>query len=160
MLLTDLDLREVIESVWTSMLGYNITLVDAALEFASSENVMVGCVQITGSWEIAALVHMPETLAIDVAATMFGMAPDELSADEVRDALGEMANMIGGNIKGMLPGTSQLSLPTISQGQNFSVALPGTELLSSLTYECQQWLTRTDLIGRGNDALFKDDGRI
>lgn len=158
MQLTDLDLSEVIESVWTSMLGYDLTPCDAVLEPLPDERILVGCVQITGDWELATLVYMPEALAIDVAATMFGMQADELSTEEVRDALGEMANMIGGNIKGILAGGSQLSLPTISEGRDFRIGVPGAEVISSVTYECQQWLTRTDLVGRNSGPSQKDFG--
>ena len=158
MQLTEVDLNEVIESVWTSMLGYDVTQCDAILEHAPEARVLVGCVQVTGDWELATLVHMPEELAIDVAATMFGMQANELSADEVRDALGEMANMIGGNIKGMLPGATRLSLPTISEGRDFRIGVPGAGVIASLTHECQQWLTRTDLIGRDGALSQRDFG--
>ena len=45
---------------------------------------------------------------------------------EVVDALGEIANMVGGNVKSMLPGPSTLSLPSVVQGQ---LSVPGTRMV-------------------------------
>lgn len=158
MQLTEVDLNEVIESVWTSMLGHDVTRCEAILEHAPEARVLVGCVQVTGDWDLATLVYVPEELAINVAATMFGIQESELSPADVRDALGEIANMIGGNIKGMLPGETRLSLPTISEGRDFRIGVPGAAVIASLTHECHQWLTRTDLIGRDGALSQKDFG--
>ncbi len=42
-----------------------------------------------------------------------GMEVDEVTEDDVADALGELANMIGGNVKSILPELSALSLPHV-----------------------------------------------
>ena len=36
----------------------------------------------------------------------------------MRDAVGELANMVGGNIKALMPGSCQLSLPTVAEGRS------------------------------------------
>jgi chemotaxis protein CheX len=41
--------------------------------------------------------------------------------------LGEIANLVGGNIKSLLPGTNLLSLPTVVDGKQLQAKLPGTE---------------------------------
>ena len=38
-------------------------------------------------------------------------APERLDAADVDDALGEIANVVGGNVKAVLPGPSVLGLP-------------------------------------------------
>jgi len=42
-------------------------------------------------------------------------APDELEAEDVDDALGELANVVGGNVKAALPGPSTLGLPQVGE---------------------------------------------
>jgi chemotaxis protein CheX len=44
------------------------------------------------------------------------MSEDELAEADVADAVGELANMIGGNIKSLLPGPSALTLPLVRLG--------------------------------------------
>ncbi len=148
--LTEIDLGEVTESVWTSMLGFEIFTTDEPYDYTADGRYLVGCVQITGAADAAVLVDVPEALGKQLAMTMFGMDESEISDDEVWDALGEMANMIGGNVKGMVVGDTALSLPTVAEGRDYRVVVPGGGLIQSLTYRCEQWLMRVQLIGRQN----------
>lgn len=86
---------------------------------------VMACVQISGGWQGAVVITCTRSVAEAIAASMFAMDPGTTSAAELDDAMGEMANMIGGNIKGRLPGPSQLSLPTVAEGRDFSAAFPG-----------------------------------
>jgi chemotaxis protein CheX len=45
--------------------------------------------------------------------------------DDVCDALGELANMIGGNLKSVLPRGVSLSLPSVVQGNSYSLRVCG-----------------------------------
>lgn len=59
------------------------------------------------------------------AAEMLGMEPDEISPDDLADVMGELANIIGGNIKGAVGHSEDgwsLSLPIVSRGDQ---AVPG-----------------------------------
>ena len=56
---------------------------------------------------------------------MFGSAPDVVTDAEVVDALGELTNMIGGNVKSLLPAPSQLSLPMVSDSV-WPTTVPGS----------------------------------
>lgn len=60
------------------------------------------------------------------AAEMLGMEPDEVSPEDLADVMGELANIIGGNLKGSV-GSSEdgwsLSLPVVSQGNQ---TVPGS----------------------------------
>ncbi len=146
--LTELDLGEVAESVWTSMLGFELVATDSPYDHASESRYLLSCVQITGPIDAAVTVEVPEGLGREVAATMFGMDVAEISDEEVWDALGEMANMIGGNVKGMVSGSAALSLPTVAEGRDYRVVVPGACVIQSLTYFCDKWLMRVQLIGR------------
>ena len=67
---------------------------------------------------------------------MFGCEPDDLGDEEVLDALGEVANMVGGNVKGMIDADCKLSLPTVAEGSNFRVAVPGSGVQTVLVFDC------------------------
>ena len=68
-------------------------------------------VQISGGWEGTVLVSCPEALAQRVAGVMFDTP--EASDDEIRDALGEVANMTAGNVKALVESYCRLSLPAV-----------------------------------------------
>ncbi len=55
---------------------------------------------------------------------MFAMEPDEVSDAEIGDALGEMANIVGGNVKALMPEPSVLSLPQVALEAR-SLYMPG-----------------------------------
>lgn len=95
-----------------------------------------GCVQVTGAWEGAVLVFCAEELAGAFAAAMFGTPAQEVTDDEVRDALGELANMVAGNVKAQLPSQTQLSLPTVVRGRDLSVDVPGATIETAAGFRC------------------------
>jgi hypothetical protein len=43
---------------------------------------------------------MPKDLAVSAAAAMIGVPEEDVPPGELRDAVGELANMLGGNVKG------------------------------------------------------------
>jgi chemotaxis protein CheX len=51
--------------------------------------------------------------ARDIAACMFQMESADISPDEIADAFGEIANMVGGGVKGMVGVQTALSLPQV-----------------------------------------------
>ena len=91
---------------------------------------MTGCVHISGEWGGSVLVDAPASHAQQAAEAMFAADPGSLTADEVSDALGELTNMVGGNIKGLLPAPSSLSLPSVAGGESYTLRVPGALLLA------------------------------
>jgi hypothetical protein len=75
------------------------------------EEYLSGGVRISGAWSGLVLVHCTPALARRVAAVYFDVAPDSATQDDIRDVLGELANILAGNVKPLLPGPSRLSLP-------------------------------------------------
>jgi chemotaxis protein CheX len=134
--MTEVDVAEVIESVFSGMLGFELhrTHSDAA---PAAGDRFIGTVHITGSWSGSVVVECPEAFGRAVAATMFGTEPDAVEDDELIDVMGELANMTGGNVKSLLPGDAALSLPTVVRGADFRVVVPGTHLARSLAYESE-----------------------
>lgn len=108
------DLGAITEQVWSAYLdpdGENPLMLDADPVDADEVNATVS---VSGAWTGHVLLGCTSEAAKQVAAAMFGMLADEVSLDEVGDALGEVANVLGGNIKSLLPQPSTLSLPQVS----------------------------------------------
>jgi chemotaxis protein CheX len=70
------------------------------------------------------LLAAPTPLARTVASAMFDLPADRLTDDEVADALGELTNMVAGNLKSLLPGPSGLSMPAVTAGTSYTVRIP------------------------------------
>jgi chemotaxis protein CheX len=54
-----------------------------------------------------------EPAARRITAVLLDRGEVEVDEDDIVDAMGEMANVIGGNLKSLLPGPSSLGLPIV-----------------------------------------------
>ncbi|MEQ1565088.1 MAG: chemotaxis protein CheX [Myxococcota bacterium] len=73
-----------------------------------------GLVTISGSWSGQVAFWCSPALARRVAATMFGCAEAEVPEADLCDAVGELANITGGNLKALLEPPSVLSVPAVA----------------------------------------------
>jgi chemotaxis protein CheX len=112
---------------------------------------LTGCVQITGTWEGAVTLDCSAALARRVAGIMFGVSPEHAESGEIQDALGEMTNMTGGNIKNLLPSPSLLSLPSVTEGLDYTVSVPGGRLIGQVAFDCLGEPLRVSLLERDDD---------
>jgi chemotaxis protein CheX len=134
------EINELVGDIWGSVLGIPATPADSSVRV--EELRLTGFVHIQGDWEGTVTVDCPVPLATTAAAAMFGMAVEELSKEEIDDALGEITNMTGGGIKSMLEGSCKLSLPTVIEGRGFTVNVPGAALVTDLNYSAGgSWLS-------------------
>ena len=92
-------------------------------------------VQITGAWTGAVLVSCSTELAGTVTAAMLAMTVEEITQEDISDAIGEVANMVGGTVKSLMPEPAELSLPTVIFGAS-GASVPGTELLQQVDRSC------------------------
>lgn len=133
------EIDEFVHSVWSSVLEMDVLASDKEVSPSSSDdNYLTGIVTITGDWNGAVSIDCPEPLAKAIASSMFDMELDEISESEVRDALGEVTNMIGGNFKSILGCDTQLSIPTIVNGHGYHLAISDGELITRSNFESQQ----------------------
>ncbi|QDG51312.1 chemotaxis protein CheX [Persicimonas caeni] len=153
MQLTDADFEELIRSIWSIFAQPELEAAshDALAEHAS-EMMITAVVHVTGEEDGSVVVECPSRMASRLAGALFGLEADELADDEVHDALGEVANMLGGNVKGLFPSGSQLSLPTVVEGREFKLDLPGTQVALCQTYVSDGLAIRFSLMDRPSDA--------
>jgi len=133
------EIVQIVESIWFSILDLAIQVDGAGNEriAAAGSRTFTGCVQFTGDFEGATTLDCTDEIARRVAAVMFEADPESLSTEEIQDALGELTNMIGGNIKPLLPGTSRLSLPSVVEGMDYTLIVPGSQVLCQVGFECE-----------------------
>jgi chemotaxis protein CheX len=87
-------------------------------------------VSVTGTWGGHVAVSCSPSTAQALTAVMLRRGQDEVSHEDVEDAVGELANMIGGSVKGMLPPPSTLSLPHVVPAAGARPLPPSTALRS------------------------------
>jgi len=83
----------------------------------SSLTSMIG---LAGDLKGVLAIHCPESAALGIAGAMLGMELQELD-DDVKDAIGEIANMVAGGLKTALAADSintELAIPTTILGKN------------------------------------------
>lgn len=107
------DVHMVIEEVWGTFLGTEDPLLPAAP--GELEAGWSAAVTVSGAWEGMISIEVPTVMAEEVTRRM--LAVDETPDEDVADAVGELVNMIGGNIKSLMPGPSVLSLPVVAAGR-------------------------------------------
>jgi len=110
---TDADLLTIAEQVWTSYLDVDgmSPLVPVPAEKPSLD--VSASVSMTGAWRGHVVVRCSAAAARNAAAALLGVELDDVTTEDVTDALGELANIIGGNVKSLLPEPCALSLPHV-----------------------------------------------
>ena len=110
------DVRAVTEEVWSTFLGHTDPLaVGEATAFTPEWSASV---TIKGEWNGMVALDLTSSGARLVTCGMLGLDDTEEASDaDVVDAVGELVNMVGGNVKSLVPGPSQLSLPLVATGQ-------------------------------------------
>ncbi len=123
------DVAQIVQEVWSSMLGLDVEPLE--VEIDSSGPAVAGSVGVSGATDCLISMEMQEAAARAVAAAMFGLEADGVSDDDVADAVGELTNMVGGNIKSLLPEPSTLSLPVVAHGTIPALRVVGAKVLLS-----------------------------
>jgi chemotaxis protein CheX len=128
-------LVELTQAVWASFVDAELPLVDLGGPYDDTETGLgervVGSVDIDGPEPGRVRVLLPARAASDAAARMFDIAVDSVAPADVHDATGEIANMIGGNVKAMLPGEHRLGLPSVVSTSADEPSTPETSVASA-----------------------------
>lgn len=112
------------QDVFSTMLMIDLeseaTVINQRLPLQSNLTAMIG---LGGGIRGVLAVHCPAAVAKAITSTFLGMEVNELDED-VKDAIGEIANMVAGNLKVSLAGEGvdiELAIPTSVVGESFNV---------------------------------------
>jgi chemotaxis protein CheX len=109
---TAADLQAIAEQLWASYLDPEGGRPLLQIPVSGTTDISAA-VSVTGSWNGHVVIETTASGSRQAAAAMLSMEGDEVSDADIADALGEIANVIGGGVKGLLPGTCALSLPHV-----------------------------------------------
>lgn len=132
---TDEQIEGVAHDVWAAFTGLELHRC-APGSHLEAEPSLSGRLQVDGAWRGVVVVTCGLGLARAAASAMLAVPVERLSTDDVADALGELTNMIGGNIKSVLPAPSRLALPVVTRGPAGTAVSPGTTVVNVVTLAC------------------------
>jgi len=118
--------EKIIEStieIFTGMVMMEIAVAGEPLQtMGPLKKSITGMVGLAGTHKGVLAVHFPKPVALAVTGSFLGMEVEEINED-VQDAIGEIANMLGGNLKTILSDRGKdihLSLPSTIYGDEYA----------------------------------------
>lgn len=110
-------LYEIVKEIWESMLNLTLSIPEGEGDAEPPETI-TATVQIIGTdMKAAVIFESPESLAGRIASIMLDLPLEEVSLDDMNDALGEMVNVFAGNfLTVFLDSSYRLSIPTTARG--------------------------------------------
>jgi len=123
----DGDVRE----IFSTMVGAEVSASQTTVTVTKFKECVTAMVGFAGSYNGMVSINTPQRLAMFFASQMLGMEVTEFD-DDVRDAIGEIANMIGGSFKHHFVKDGhevRLSTPSVISGEEYVMtvgSLPDT----------------------------------
>lgn len=111
-LLPEDSVRAVAEEIWLSFIGAEEFLIP--LEGDAPASPYSAWVGIDGPWRGRVVITCDRSVAEDLTRCLLGEETvGDLYQDDVEDGFGELANVVGGGLKALLPEASTLTLPLV-----------------------------------------------
>lgn len=105
--------QEDVDVVTTIALENTAGVTPHVSDTGESSSWIVAALQVTGPWECRVEIAVDAALAETLTKIMWDQ--DVVTTDDVRDAVGEIANVVAGGVKGMTPSPGcGLTLPTVA----------------------------------------------
>src|SRR5262249_23106587 len=129
------EILQLAATIWEATLGLPIKPEESG-SIGARSRVTAACIQLTGAWNGAILLDCPADVARRAASIMFSVAPADATVSDLQDAVAELVNMIGGNVKGLIPDQCYLSLPAVVEGGDYSARVPGSRMINRIPFSC------------------------
>jgi chemotaxis protein CheX len=131
--LLDGDVRD----IFSTMVGTNVSPSRTVVTNTKFKGCVTAMVGLAGVFNGMICINVPQELAMTITSQMLGMEITECD-DDVRDALGEITNMVGGSFKRHLVKDGhevRLSTPSVMSGEEYDVSLGSIPDTLTLKFE-------------------------
>lgn len=137
-----------VKEIFSSMVMMEVTQTDEHLQVEKLKDTISSIVGLAGVEKGLLAIHLPVPVALAITSSFLMMEVTSIDED-VEDAVGELANMVGGEFKAFLSdngGDIELSIPTTVSGESYdfrSIAETERHLISfsveagTFTVDCQ-----------------------
>ncbi len=113
-LLDEATVEAIAGEAWVALVGEDEMLVPVPGDLPADS--LSAWVDVVGPWTGSVVLTTGRQTAADLTRALLGeAAPELLDHEDVADAIGEIANVVGGNVKAALPGPSTLGLPQVGE---------------------------------------------
>jgi chemotaxis protein CheX len=120
-------------SVFTTMLGLDVF--PSETPWRPAGDLLTSYVQLSGDWNGAVVLECTRRQACRFAGLILCTDPPDTVDDDVRDVLGELANVIGGNMKCGISTAAHLSMPTVMEGGDDDLRIFRSKARERLTFQ-------------------------
>jgi CheY-specific phosphatase CheX len=103
-------------------------------DYVGQNDGVTSAIFFAGAWRGAVVVECSEQQACFFSARLMGIPQPAQMDDDVRDAMGELVNMIGGNLKSVLPPGVSLSMPSVLEGAAYAYRICGANQKMRLAF--------------------------
>jgi flagellar motor switch protein FliN/FliY len=138
----NVQVTESLVDVFDTMLSLKLEKVDETGSDALEGIRNVGSVSFAGDVAGMFSIHVGEEFSRKMAAEMLGMEVEEIEGDdEIRDLLGEIGNIVGGNLKSAFTDaglTCALSTPSFTTGSDFKIETLNMEKYERFAFRCDE----------------------
>ena len=131
------DIHQVVESVWETVLSLRAEPELEPNGSALASEFLRCRVEFQGVWHGAIALDCPKPLARMAAGVMFECDSGACTEEDTRDALAELGNVVGGNLKTLLPGPCTLSLPSVTGADSSTPPAAAEQIRARSTYRCE-----------------------
>ena len=121
------DLQRVVQTVWSTQLGFELEVADSAdlAPMLSEENTVLTSIHFAGDFTGRLEQRCSHHVSLSAAAAAFSGTGNELGNSDIRDTVAEMAHMTAGNLKSILAQNCEVRTPDhheSSSGQDSIIA--------------------------------------
>lgn len=144
------DMVQIVSGVFQAMLKLKVAEIEA--DWFPEEGRLTGVIHFAGQWRGAVLVEVSPDQAFAITHRLGAVpAPGKIDEDVI-DAIGELANMIGGNMKSVMPRGVGLSIPSVVEGSRYTLRICGEHSLARLAFASEIgpfWVTLVEMPEEG-----------
>jgi chemotaxis protein CheX len=130
------EINQFVTDIWSTFLSMKVSPTDKQFKPKGKDNTLAGCVQITGGWHGTVTFYASREIGKKVAATMYGLDETEVNKQQIQDVIGEITNILAGNIKSLLPSPCSISLPSVAV-TDYNLHHPGSEPVTAVNFDCE-----------------------
>jgi chemotaxis protein CheX len=112
------EIVALIEGIWSTMLASDVASVETPAPAPPDGGSQRGSIEISGEWRGAVVLDLSVEQARLAASILLGMEAGDVSEVDAADVAGELINVLGGNLKAILPQPVRLGLPAVSRHGN------------------------------------------
>ena len=142
--------EEIVQSIFSTMLNIDLQT-DNSISVPAADR-MTSAVFLEGDWNGAVSLECSQRQACELAGHFLGSDPPDTANDDVRDVLGELANMIGGNIKSLIPGQIRLSMPSVIDGHDYVLRICGSAVADKVGFRFEGGMFWVTLLSSNADG--------